>query len=59
MHSDVQKGRQDGRYNAIAIMLRSAFVLSHNATTLWIKVIAFYSNRSRLIEIVIKVIVLS
>jgi hypothetical protein len=53
VHLDVQKSCQHDRYSVIAITLRYIFALSHNASTLWTKVIAFCSFRSRLIETVI------
>jgi hypothetical protein len=47
------RGRHQKRYSVVAITLRYTFALSHNASTLRRKVIASYSYRSRLIEIVI------
>jgi hypothetical protein len=48
-----KKGRKHECYSVIAITLRYMFASSHNASTLWRRVIAFYSYHSRLIEIVI------
>jgi hypothetical protein len=40
-------------YSIIAITPRYICAFSHNASTLWRRVIAFHSYRSRLMEIVI------
>jgi hypothetical protein len=47
------RGRQQKRYRVIAIMLRYVLELSHNASTLWRKVIASFSYHSGFIEIVV------
>jgi hypothetical protein len=47
------RGRHLKHYSVIVIKLSYVFALSHNASTLRRKVIASYSNHSRLIEIVI------
>jgi hypothetical protein len=48
----VARGRHRKLFIVIAITLRYVFELSHNASTLWRKVISSYSYRSGLIEIV-------
>jgi hypothetical protein len=48
-----KKGRQHELSSVIEITLRFIFALSHNASTLWRKVIAFDSYRSMHVEIVI------
>ncbi len=57
--SCIIKGRQHERYSVIAITLHHIFSLSHNASILWRKVIAFYRYRSRLMGIVIVSIVIA
>ncbi len=52
MHLDVKK-RLCKSYSVIVITPCYIFALSHNASTLWRKDIAFYSYHSKLIEIVI------
>jgi hypothetical protein len=47
------RGRHQKRYSVVAITLPYVFAFSHNASTLRIKVIAFYSYRSVLMDIVI------
>jgi hypothetical protein len=48
-----KNNRQYDCYRAIATTLHYIFALSHNCSTLWRKVIAFYSYRSRFTETVI------
>jgi hypothetical protein len=47
------RGRRQKRYIVVVITLRYVFSLSHNASALRRKVIAFYSYRSRFMETVI------
>jgi hypothetical protein len=49
----IDRGRHRKRYSVIAITIRYIFALSHNDSTLWRKVIASFSYRFGLIEIVI------